>query len=142
MEPVELLAAGGVLIVALGAGTVVHELSHAVALRALGVACDIEWLPDGDTTGLASARGTWAAVVPRPIAGELAPWRLRVAALTPLTLATPVLLALVGVLPDPVAAGDPVLASATIGWLACALPSPQDFSLVWHAERAIERYAT
>jgi hypothetical protein len=30
-----------------------------------------------------------------------------------------------------------VLASVTVGWLACALPSPQDFSVFWHAERIV-----
>lgn len=141
MDPIELLAAGIALLVVLGVGTVAHELSHAVALRALGVACEVEWLPGRDPTGPGDGRGTLAAVVPRSVSPETAPWRLRVAAITPLTLALPIPLVLLGVLPDPVASGDPVLASATVGWLACALPSPRDFSLVWYAEAAIERYA-
>ena len=141
MEPFELLGAGGALIVALGVGTIAHELSHALALRALGVAFEIEWLPDRDARGLRSTRGPWATVTPRQVPQDLPPWRLRVAALMPLTLALPLPLILVGVLPDPLAAGDPILASATVGWLACALPSPQDFSLVWHAGQAIQRYA-
>ena len=141
MDPIELLAAGTALVVVLGTGTVVHELSHAFALRTLGVAYEIAWLPGRDTAGLASVRGTLAAVVPRNVSPETPPWRLRLAALMPLTLALPLPFVLTGVLPDPVASGNPVLASATVGWLACALPSPQDFSLVWHAEEAIERYA-
>lgn len=141
MEPVELLVAGAVLVVSLGVGTVAHELSHALTLRALGVACDIEWRPGRDATGLVNIGGAFATVTPRAVPSNLAPWRLRVAALMPLTLAVPIPLVLVGVLPDPLAGGDPLVASAAVGWLACGLPSPQDFSLVWHAEAAIERYA-
>lgn len=141
MELVELLLAGGVLVVVLAIGTVAHELSHAVMLRALGVACEIEWLPSRDTAGLVNIGGSLATVTPLAIPRDLAPWRLRMAALMPLTLAAPIPLVLGGFLPDPLASGDPFLASAAVGWLACGIPSPQDFSLVWHAEEAIERYA-
>lgn len=141
MEPVELVAAAVVLIVVLGAGTIVHELSHAFMLHALGISYTIDWLPGHDAAGASSLLGTWASVFPRSVPSDLEPWRLRVAALMPLTLATPMVLVLAGVIPDPLASGDPIVASATVGWLACALPSPQDFSLVWHAEHAIEQYA-
>lgn len=141
MEPVDLVAAGAVLAVSLGFGMVAHELSHALTLRALGVTCDIEWLPDTETVGLVNIGGSFATVTPRAVPADLPPWRLRIAALMPLTLAVPIPLVIVGVLPDPLAGGDPLVASAAIGWLACGLPSPQDFSLVWHAEAAIERYA-
>lgn len=142
MEPVELVAAVAVLGVSLGVGTVAHELSHALTLRALGVACDIEWLPANHTSGLVNIGGSFATVTPRAVPSDLAPWRLRLAALMPLTLATPIPLVLAGVLPDPLAAGDPLVASAAVGWFACGLPSPQDFSLVWHAETALDRYAS
>ena len=138
---VELFWAGATLLLAFGIGTIAHELSHALALRALGIRCDFELFPRGARMGFDIALGAVASVTPRGIGPDLAPWRLRVAALMPLTLAVPIPLVLAGVLPDPIAAGDPALTAATAAWLACAIPSPQDFSLVWHAEAAIERYA-
>ena len=142
MDAIQLLLAAPALALVLGAGLVVHELSHAAALRALGVSYEVEWFPGGEERGLGIATGRWASVVPRGLSPDLAPWRLRVAALMPLTLALPLVLAVAGVLPNPMDAGDPVLAVAVIGWIGCALPSPQDFSLVWHADAAIERYAS
>lgn len=143
MTPVELGLAGLVLAVAVGIGTVVHELSHALVLRAFAIPHDLEWLPDSDRQGMLAVgiSGRLAAVTPRAPAPELPPWGLRVAALAPLALALPLALVPLGVLPDPVAAGNVYLIAATIGWLACALPSPQDFSLVWYAERAIAEHA-
>jgi len=38
-----------------------------------------------------------------------------------------------------VTAETPVVAAAAIGWLACALPSPQDFSVAFYADRFLER---
>lgn len=141
MEPVELMASVAVLAVAIAAGTVAHELSHALMLRALGVTCDIQWLPGAEADGLVNIGGSLATVTPRAVPRDLAPWRLRVAALMPLTLALPIPLVLVGLLPDPLAVDDPLVAAAAVGWLACGIPSPQDFSLVWHAEEAIDRFA-
>lgn len=136
---VTLAAAGLALLAAVAVGTVAHELSHAVVLSALGVPFEIDWLPGREDRGLlaAGATGTWATVSPTRVPGHGAAWRLRAAALTPLVLATPLALALVGALPDPMQSGDPVSQAAAIGWLACAIPSPQDFSLVWYAERAL-----
>lgn len=142
MVPMELLLAGAVLLATLAIGTIVHELSHAITLQLLGVSCEIEWGSSEEGTGFARAWGALATVTPRSMPPDLPPWRLRLAALMPLALAIPIPLVLVGVLPDPLATGDPVVASATVGWLACGLPSPQDFSLVWHAEEAIGRFAT
>ena len=142
MNPAELLGAGLVLIAAVAGGTLAHELSHAVALRACGVAYEFRWLPDTDGAGLfrASVVGGWATVRLRGIPRGLSPWQLRVAAVTPLLLSAPLALVLVGVLPDPLRADDAYLSAAVIGWLACALPSPQDFSLFWYADRVIDRF--
>lgn len=139
MTPAELALAGLVLVVAVGAGIVAHELSHALALRAFRVPYDLEWLPDQDERSVftASISGRLAAVTPRTLPQGLPPWRLRFAALTPLVLALPFVLVPVGVLPDPIQTGNVYVFAATVGWLACALPSPQDFSLVWYAERVI-----
>lgn len=141
MELTQLILAGVVLLVGLGVGTVAHELSHAITLRLLGVDCQIEWLPRRDAAGFDLARGALASVTVRTSHHEPDAWRLRVAALMPLTLAIPIPLILLGILPDPVASGDLVLTMATIGWLACGIPSPQDFSLLWYAEAAIEQNA-
>jgi len=121
-------------------GTVTHELSHAVALRAFGVPVEISWLPERDRTGLlrAGLAGGWAAVRPRVVPRDLQPWRLRVAAMMPLLLAAPLALVGLGVLTDPFAGDTPYRAAVAVGWLACALPSPQDFSVLWYAEAAIE----
>jgi len=67
-----------------------------------------------------------------------APRRLRAASLAPLALATPLAAVLVGAVPDPFAGGSLYLQLVVVGWLACSLPSPQDFSLVWHANRVLE----
>lgn len=143
MTPVELVGAFAVLVGTVVAGMVAHELSHALALRAFGVPYDLEFLPERDDAGLlrTGVRGTWATVTPTAVPAELSAWRLRTAAVMPLCLAVPFAPVAVGTVPDPIAAGDPYLAAATIGWFACALPSPQDFSLLWHPKRAIAEYA-
>jgi hypothetical protein len=51
----------------------------------------------------------------------------------------PLVLVPLGVVPDPFETQNPYLLAATLGWTACAIPSPQDFSLVWYAERAVAR---
>lgn len=142
MEPIELVGAGAVLLVAVAAGTVAHELSHAVVLTAFRVPYRIEWLPAREEAGLlrAGISGGWASVTPRSIPSGLAPWRLRLAALAPLALASPFALVLAGVAPDPFATGAVHLQAATIGWLACAIPSPADFSICSRARRAIAEH--
>lgn len=138
---VELLGTGLALIAAVGAGTIAHELSHAIPLRAFGVSYDLEWLPRNDATGPlhASIAGGLASVKLRRIPDGLAPWKLRIAAFMPFLLSTPFALALLGVVPDPFQAGNAPLSAALIGWLACAIPSPRDFSMFWYAERIVGR---
>ena len=139
----DLLLAGGALLLTLAIGIVVHEFSHALVLRALGVPFDVEWLPDRDRTDAigASAFGRWASVTPRTLPPDISPWGLRAAALAPLALAAPMALITLGVLPDPIQTGNSPLVAATLAWFGCALPSPQDFSLVWHAEAAIAEHS-
>lgn len=139
MEPGTAVGVVVALVTVLGVGTVAHEASHALALTAAGVECDVEWLPDRDATGLlrAGAFGTWATVTPRRVPDCASPWQFRVSSMMPLVLVSPFALVLLGALPDPVATGNPYLIAATAAWLACALPSPQDFSLFWYAERAL-----
>lgn len=138
----DLLLAAGALLLALGVGTVAHESAHALVLWVLGVPFDVRWLPDRRETSPAGAGfpGRWATVTPRSLPADVPPWGLRVAALAPLAMATPMALVLVGVLPDPVQTGSPPLAAAAVAWFACALPSPRDFSLFWHAEGAVAEH--
>lgn len=125
------------------AGITCHELSHALVLRASGVSCEIEVLPRADRRGLLRSclRGSLASVTPTGGVRDLSPGRLRVAAMAPLAMTLPLALVVVGVLPDPFATGEPLLQAVVVGWMACALPSPQDFSLLWHPEEAIAEYA-
>lgn len=139
MFAIELLIAGGVLLVTLGVGTIAHELSHAIVLRAFGIPHTIEWLPGVDAAGSfrTGVCGAWATVTLRSTPTTVRPTRLRLAAIAPLAMVSPVLLIPAGVLPDPFAVGNVYGMAAVIAWLGCALPSPRDFSLVWYAERSI-----
>ena len=132
----DVILAACVLAATVVVGLIAHEYAHALSLRLAGVEYTIEYFPDradGVVATLASCR--WAHVRSRPTGTER-PWILRAAALMPLTLAVPVLaLGLGGYLPI----GDrPLVAAAAIGWLACAIPSPQDFSVAFYAHRVLE----
>jgi hypothetical protein len=141
MIAAEILGGGLALVAAVAAGTVAHELSHAAFLRAFGVSCELRWFPssDGGNPLHASVTGGLASVRLRGIPRDLSPWKLRLAALTPFLLTTPFALVALAVLPDPFITGNVPLSAAAIGWLACALPSPRDFSMVWYADRVISR---
>ncbi len=138
MSPVELVAAGVVLLVTVALGTVVHEGSHALALRAFGIPYEFSWLPaPADEQTYHGLFGALASVKPLGVRQNSSSWSLRTAAMMPLWMTVPVGLMLAGVLPDPVASGNLVGTAAVVGWLACAIPSPQDFSILWYADRAI-----
>lgn len=131
-----LIGAGCALALALAVGLVAHELAHATVLRLAGIDYTVSYLP-GHSDGIVALVTThpWAAVFPQPTGDEPA-WSLRLAALAPAALAVPVFgLGLAGY----VTAETPVVAAAAIGWLACALPSPQDFSVAFYAGRLLER---
>ncbi|SEP90108.1 hypothetical protein [Natrinema salaciae] len=130
------VVAGCALALAVAIGLVAHEWTHAAVLRLARVEYSVSYFP-GRSDGLVALLTTrpWAAVYPRPT-GREPPWTLRVAALAPALLALPVFgLAAAGY----VTTETPVVAAAAIGWLACALPSPQDFSVAFHAHRLLER---
>jgi len=141
MEIVVLAGAGMVLLLTIGVGIVVHELSHAAVLSLLGIQCDIAIGPERDGTSQFGANipGTWASVTPREIPPETSAWALRLSAVAPLVLVVP-FVTVVLIVPDPLQAGDPLLSAWTIGWLACAIPSPQDFSVFWYAEQAVAEH--
>ncbi|ELY80134.1 hypothetical protein [Natrinema pallidum] len=130
------VVAGCALVLAVAVGLVAHEWTHAVGLRLARVEYSVSYFP-GRADGLVALLTThpWAAVTPRPTGSE-PPWTLRLAALAPFFLAIPVFgLAAAGY----VTTETPVLAAAAIGWLACALPSPQDFSVAVYAHRLLEQ---
>lgn len=141
MQTPALAGAGLVLLVSVGVGTVAHELSHAAVLTLLGIECDL-------TIGLGrvgasqfdvSLFGTWAAVTPREISHDGVS-AMRLSSVAPLILAVPFVAIVIGIAPDPLQADSLLPAAWTIGWLACSIPSPQDFSVFWHADQAIAEY--
>lgn len=142
MESVHLLGAAAVFLVVLGVGTVAHELTHAAVLRALGIPFELEWFPERDAKANLNGGllGTWATVTPRSLDRSVPTWGLQLSAVAPLVLAAPVPLMWLGVVPDPFASGNVVAVAMLLAWLGCALPSPQDFSLFWHAGQVIEEH--
>lgn len=142
MPALSLVSAAVLLLSAVVAGVIAHELSHALALRLAGVSCSVDVLPgEGDERRFrASALGPIATVTPERLPDDLSTWYLRAAAMMPLCLLVPFALVATGVLPDPFASGDQSVELAAIAWLGCSLPSPQDFSLLWHPEQAIAEH--
>lgn len=136
MTLLDIVAAALIVLCAVGLGTVAHELAHAAVLRAVGVEVRFQWLHHGGegTSLRACLTGTWASVEMQSIPAGLPAWPLRTAALAPLALASPLALVAAGVLPDPFLTDSLSLKLAVVGWLACGLPSPQDFATVFHAE--------
>lgn len=139
MQITALAGAGIVLLLTVGVGIVVHELSHVAVLSLFGIQCDIAIGPDraGTSQFGANIPGTWASVTPREISPGTSAWALRLSSVAPLVLAVPLVAVATGLVSDPLQAGDPLLSAVTVGWLACAIPSPQDFSVFWHAEQAV-----
>lgn len=116
-------------------GLIAHEWAHALTLHAFGVGYDVEFFPDrsGGLLGLVTSC-PWAHVRPRPLGTE-PPWTLRLAAMAPLAMTLPVVAvaATVGV----PGADAPVATALLLGWLGCAIPSPQDFSVAFYADRLL-----
>jgi len=135
MQGVELFGVGITVLVTVSLGMVAHECTHAAVLHSLGIPYDIDWVPSGETGGILAAGlfGTWATVTPQRIPRGVPTWGLQLSAIAPFALAAPLALVAVGILPDPLAANSPLVAAVTVAWLGCAIPSPQDFSLFWHA---------
>lgn len=135
MIGLNVVGAGFALVLAVGLGLVVHEWSHAVVLRLARIDYTVSYLPNRSSGPLGLlASCPWAVVEPAPTDRDSA-WVLRVAALAPLLLAVPVLV--VGATGN-LTAETPILAATAIGWLACSIPSPQDFSVAFYAHRVLE----
>lgn len=137
----EALLAAVVLLLTLAVGTVLHELTHAAALRLAGIDYDLAFLPaaPGEAGFNGSVTQTLATVTPRELDHTQPAWHLRLSALAPLSLLAPLALLGAGLIPDPTTTSNLVGRALVIGWLACALPSPQDFSIVWHADTVLAR---
>ncbi|WP_134670167.1 hypothetical protein [Halorussus marinus] len=137
--PLDWLVAAVVGLGALAVGVCAHELLHVVPLRLLGADYTVTLLP-----GEASTETPALAALPDALSGGLvrvevtdlppdAPeWAVRVAAALPVVLALPLVLAAAGVLPDPTATGDRVGTALLVAAGASGLPSPADWSVVWH----------
>lgn len=144
VQTLVLVGAGVVLLLTVGVGIGAHELSHAAGLYCFGIQCDITIGPEQVRTGQfgSNVPGAWAAVTPREMAPGTTAWALRVSSIAPLLLAAPFVAVITGIVPDPVQADSLLLNVWAVGWLACALPSPQDFSVFWHAERLVAEHST
>lgn len=129
---IELLLAGCLLGGTVAVGLLAHESAHATVLRLAGIEYTVSYSPGRDE----SRRGhPWAVVRPSPT-GREPPWHLRIAALSPALLALPAFA--VGVVGGPWL-DSPLVTAVIVGWLACSIPSPQDFSVAFYAHRALER---
>lgn len=138
MDVVDVGFAVGFLALLVAVGTIIHEFLHAIILRAFGIPYTIEWFTVSHMSSLQSwFTVKWATVTPGSLPADVSPWQLRLAALAPLSIAAPFVLVIAGVLPDPFAQGTLTLKLAAIALMASAIPSPDDFSLFWHAERVL-----
>lgn len=137
MNAFEVLGVVSLLLATIGIGTMVHELTHALILRILGVSYRTQWFPRSKTISTLDVMGPLATVTPMQVR-ENQTWGIRFAALAPLVLAAPLLGIAFGFLPDPFEAGNVYGISLTVAWAACTIPSPQDFSLFWYPEQILE----
>jgi len=138
MQTTALTGATLVLLLTTGVGIVVHELSHAAVLYLFGIQYTVDINPErvGPRRFNAGIFRASVAVTPRAISPETSAWAMRLSSVAPLILAVPFVTVVTGIVPDPLRADSLPLTASTVGWLACAIPSPQDFAVFWHAERA------
>jgi|AntDeeMinimDraft_5_1070356.scaffolds.fasta_scaffold00216_13 hypothetical protein len=132
------LAGLGLLLSVVG-GVLVHELLHVLVLRSGGVRCSLVLRRvRGEQGGFQTlVSGSWASVEMKSIPAECSNWRLRGASMAPLAMLLPVG-AYAWAVTSGHAAGTLFGSMVVIGWMACALPSPADFSVVWHTDEARE----
>lgn len=143
------LALGLVLLGTLAVGICVHELLHLVPLHLADADYAIRVLPESESageTGSATGPTSWTSLQSALTSGlvrvevtdvpQTTPdWVLRAAAILPLALALPLVLVGAGVLSDPLATEDHLAAVVLIALTGCGLPSPADWSVVWHGTR-------
>lgn len=127
-----------VLLPSVAVGLVLHEWLHALVLRLAGIEYDIVFAGE-QTTGVLSGMLShpWAVVHPQPT-GEEPAWHLRLAAMSPVLLALPTLGVATGLVDVP---AQPAVTAILLASLACAIPSPQDFSVAFYAHSVLEDIA-
>jgi hypothetical protein len=140
MQGVTLIGTGIVLVGTVAVGLIAHELAHALALYRFGVPFEIRWFPGDGRSRQEAGRlsGTWASVTPSRIPSAVPAWGIQLSALAPLALTLPVVVLAGGVLPF-LSMDNPYVAAMTVAWLACSIPSPQDFSVFWYADAAVAK---
>ena len=127
------LSVGVVLLATLAVGVCAHELLHVAPLRFTDAEYAVRLLPSGDGSALQTAlTGGLVRVEIAHLPRTTSEWVVRGAALAPLALALPLVLVAAGVLPNPVAADDHLGTVALVALTGCGLPSPADWSVVWH----------
>ncbi len=138
MDPVGVGSAVVFLVILVICGTIIHEFLHAIILHAFGIPYTIEWFTVSHMSSLQSwLTVEWATVTPVSVPADVSPWQLRLAAMAPLVTAAPFVLVVAGILPDPFEYGTVAPKLVAIALMAAAIPSPDDFSLFWYAERAL-----
>ncbi|AGB16474.1 hypothetical protein Halru_1875 [Halovivax ruber XH-70] len=135
----EITLLGASLALGVSSGLLAHEGTHALALHLSGIPYRVKILPHRDGHPIRwLARTPWAVVLPAPRPATPT-WAIQLGALAPLLLAVPLFtLAALGHTPT---ATSPVQLSFALGWFACAIPSPQDFSVAFYADQALESVA-
>ncbi|MCU4800199.1 hypothetical protein OB920_07440 [Halobacteria archaeon HArc-gm2] len=130
------LAGLGILLSVIG-GVLVHELLHVLVLRSGGVQCSLVLRRvRGEQGGFQTlVSGSWASVEMESIPADCSNWRLRGASMAPLAMLVPVGAYAWAVTSGQVT-GTLFGSMVVMGWMACALPSPADFSVVWHTDEA------
>lgn len=127
------------LLCSIAVGIVVHECLHLLVLRRAGVECSLTVESVRDRRSFdALVAGRLASVELESVPPSCTRWDLRAAALAPLAMGVVaggyVTMVQLGLVADTLPGS-----LALIGWLACALPSPADFAVVWHTDEALDR---
>ncbi|MFC4450413.1 hypothetical protein [Halorussus aquaticus] len=130
---------GLALLATLAVGICVHELLHVVPLSLTDAEYAVHVLPSGDGSSLQTAlTGGLVRVEVTHLPDATPEWLLRGSALAPLLLALPLALVAAGVLPNPLAADDHLRTAVLVALTGCGLPSPADWSVVWHGSDLAE----
>lgn len=123
------------LLASLAVGVIVHECLHLIVLRRAGVNCSLAFAASRDWRGFRNlAAGHLASVELESVPETCSAGRLRLAGLAPLAM-VPLAVGYVALVQYGLAADTLVGSVALIGWLACSLPSPADFAIVWEPEK-------
>lgn len=112
-----MVVAGGVLLLTVGVGILVHELSHAAVLSLFGIGCEVRIGPFGTepTPANRTSTGAWATVTPREMPADTSPWVVRGSSMAPLVLTVPLVAIALGATRDPVGVDSPLLTAVIVG---------------------------